>query len=231
MRSKTEHWTSRLIAAAVIATIGFIASTENRKKETPKHSYRAQDMVAPIPKTTRITPTPEPTMNPKVKEFQDTIAEEMERIPIEVTDYEYEYIGTYLITAYCSCVQCCGWDTGTTASGETVHRADEFNRKREPTTAAIDPRLHSFGDLIYVPSEDRIYICEDTGGAVKGRHIDLYQDDHETVRGYNTRYEELYSVTISSHMEPASRYDIQRYIHQREEPKHDIKRSNHDRPE
>lgn len=197
------------LTAAMIATLGFMSSVELATAPVPERTTKHRTAV-PAPEHPRPPIEPIPQMSPELKEFKKTIDKEMALIPLETTIYEYEYIGTYYITAYCACKECCGWDTGITASGETVHRANELNRKSQPTTAAIDPSLHSFGDLIYVPSEDRIYICEDTGSAVKG---------------YNTRYEDLYSVTTRTILEPAGTYDIHKYINQREDTQHDIKRS------
>lgn len=224
MRRRTEKFIYMALTAALIATLGFMGSVELATAPVPERTTKHRTAV-PAPEPPRPPIQPIPQMRPELKEFKRTIDKEMAWIPIETTIYEYEYIGTYFITAYCACKECCGWDTGITASGETVHRANEINRKSQPTTAAIDPSLHSFGDLIYVPSEDRIYICEDTGSAVKGHHIDLYQDDHEAVQGYNTRYEDLYSVTTRTILEPAGTYDIHKYINQREDTQHDFKRS------
>lgn len=216
--SQTRRLICTATAVGLIATYGLVTAMDNRQREPKRESFRAQDMAAPIPRTNgRPTPTPEPEMRPEITEHIEAMKKATEQITITVEEYELESLGTYFITAYCSCSRCCGiYAHGETASGVTVHRADEFNRKREPTTAAIDPRLHGFEELIYVPSEDRIYITEDTGSAVKGHHIDLYQDDHWTVQGYNTRYEEIYSVTVTTHEEPASKYDIHHFFIPRE---------------
>lgn len=214
MKREAENFIYIALAAAMIATSGFMQCVELTTAPVPEKTTKETTKIqAPEPPRPPIEPIPQ--MSPELKEFKKTMEREMAWIPLEVTAYEYEYIGTYFITAYCACRECCGWDTGITASGTTVHRANQINRKSQPTTAAIDPSLHSFGDLIYIPSEDRIYVCEDTGSAVKGHHIDLYQDDHETVQGYNTRYEEVYSVTAYTYLEPAERYNINKYIHEK----------------
>lgn len=94
-------------------------------------------------------------------------------------------IGKYYITGYTS-VECGG--STMTASGATVHKGN-------PTTCAIDPALWDFGDLFYIPYFDQVYVAEDTGSAVKGKHLDLYFYDDE----YNyalsiTGYYKVYSV-------------------------------------
>lgn len=110
---------------------------------------------------------------------------------------EYTYLGYYYITAYAP--EECGYNgynypTGwTTASGAICHRADYENRLTEPTTCAIDRSLHRFGDLFYIPDFDRIFVAEDTGGAVRGKHIDLFYDYYGML-SFPTGSYEVYAV-------------------------------------
>ncbi len=108
-------------------------------------------------------------------------------------------IGKYYITGYTS-VECGG--STMTASGATVHKGD-------PTTCAIDPKLHDFGDLFYIPYFDQVYVAEDTGSAVKGKHLDLYFYDDE----YNyalsiTGYYKVYSVDYVTEYVSADYFNI-----------------------
>lgn len=109
---------------------------------------------------------------------------------ITETSIEYEYIGYYYCTAY-SPQETGSWET---ASGATLHRADYEDRLIEPTTCAIDRSLHHFGDLFYIPEFDRVFVAEDTGGAVKGRHLDLGYTDLESVWSFPTGSYEVYAV-------------------------------------
>ncbi|OCA87287.1 XkdQ/YqbQ family protein [Pseudobacillus wudalianchiensis] len=66
---------------------------------------------------------------------------------------------------------------GITASGTTV---------REDRTIAVDPKLIPYGSIvaIYVPSMERysgIYLAEDTGGAIKGKRIDIAVDPDQAM--------------------------------------------------
>jgi len=72
-----------------------------------------------------------------------------------VTNIETEYIGEYFVTAYASAEL--GGSTAT-ASGAECHYHDEWYI---PTTAAIDPKYHSFVDC-YVPDMDSVWSW-DTG--------------------------------------------------------------------
>ena len=119
----------------------------------------------------------------------------------EVTTYvimHKEYIGTYFITAYCPSE--CGYNgenypTGwTTASGEICHRADWEDRLWEPTTCAVDRSIHSFGDMFYIEEFDRVFVAEDTGPGVNGRHLDLFYEEYDDVISFPTGYYAVYSV-------------------------------------
>ena len=119
----------------------------------------------------------------------------------EVTTYTImhkDYIGTYFITAYCPSE--CGYNgenypTGwTTASGEICHRADWEDRLWEPTTCAVDRSIHSFGDMFYIEEFDRVFIAEDTGPGVNGRHLDLFYEEYDDVISFPTGYYAVYSV-------------------------------------
>lgn len=92
-------------------------------------------------------------------------------------------IGRYYITAYSH------METGSkiTASGEKVHQGTI-------TTAAADvPKYFRFGD--YVEVDGRIYRIEDTGSAVKKRHLDLYEPDMKKLNSY-TSYKQVYRVVF-----------------------------------
>lgn len=115
----------------------------------------------------------------------------MENTKITITIMKKESLGWYFITAYCP-AECGGsWET---ASGATCHRADWEDRYTEPTTCAISRSIHSFGDMFYIEEFDRIFIAEDTGSGVRGKHLDLFYEDYEDVLSFPTGYYEVFSV-------------------------------------
>ncbi len=86
-----------------------------------------------------------------------------------------EYLGTFTLTAYCSCRQCCGrWSGGPTASG-TMPEAGR--------TIAVDKRVIPLGTRVYIEGYGE-FVAEDTGSAVRGNHIDIYMDSHEAARWF-----------------------------------------------
>lgn len=113
---------------------------------------------------------------------RDTTEDHLEEIQTSLF-YAVEPIGKYYITAYSHV------ETGSriTASGAKVHQGTI-------TTAAADvPKYFRFGD--YVEVDGRIYRIEDTGSAVKKRHLDLYEPDMKKLNSY-TSYKQVYRVTF-----------------------------------
>lgn len=176
-----------LIGLMICASgIAFDAHTEIREEYD---DFRALDFVVPLPKI-HPTPSPMPTeiINLKYRNEFDDLEEKIDGMTI--TYYELILIDTYdcFITAYCA--EECGWNYET-SSGSICHRSG-YDERYEPTTCAVDLKYFGYDTLFYIPSEDRIYIAEDTG-AFRGFWLDLYQDDMEEVRWFNTRYETIYT--------------------------------------
>lgn len=90
------------------------------------------------------------------------------------------YLGTYKITHYCPCSQCCGWSTGITASGTYA-------------TAGRTVACNSlpFGTQIMI--NGNIYIVEDTGG-MSNSTIDIFVESHQEALNLGTYYTDVYLV-------------------------------------
>ena len=200
MRNRCEPINA--IRATIITTLAVIvASFTSSSVSQPesKCTFTPQDFIVPLP-TISPTFTPTPTPDPKPDELLSGLLEDVE---ITYIDIEYEYLGTYFITAYCPYE--CGYreyEDGTdnfpagwmTASGEICHRASWEDRLLEPTTCAISRSVHSFGDLFYIEEFDRVFVAEDTGSAVNGYHLDLFYETYDEVLSFPTGYYTVYSV-------------------------------------
>ena len=176
---------------SLMLTALILISVRADKPNTPERAVKVVNM--PIEVTATPSPTATPTPRP-LKQLDISIIEDM-----FITDYylELESLGYYYITAY-SPLETNYWYT---ASGTYCHAADYENRYTEPTTCAVDPNLHHIGedgDLFYIAEFDTVYIAEDTGGAVKGKHIDVcFTDDTlDSVYNFPTGYYEVYSVKV-----------------------------------
>jgi 3D (Asp-Asp-Asp) domain-containing protein len=72
----------------------------------------------------------------------------------------------WLLTAYCPCLVCTG-GSGVTKSG---------TKPRAGVTVACSPEL--LGLRVRIAGYG-IRVCEDTGSAVRGKHVDVYFDNHK----------------------------------------------------
>jgi len=134
---------------------------------------------------------------PSLEEFHEV---EEKYIPVLVTYKQMKLtsLGTYYITAYCPSE--CGYNGSNypkgweTASGAICHRASYNYRLTEPTTCAISRSKHKFGEVFYIKEFDRTFIGEDTGSAVKGKHLDLFYEDYSDVQSFPTGYYEVFKV-------------------------------------
>lgn len=109
----------------------------------------------------RVQATKEP-INPHADNWNVTLGEP--KAPEKWID-----LGEFRITFYCSCSKCCG-------------KWSKYNRTRTGTTPAegrtiaIDPRVIPLGSRVQIAGHE--YKAEDTGSAIKGRHIDIYCSTH-----------------------------------------------------
>ena len=98
-------------------------------------------------------------------------------------------------TSYCHCRRCCSYkwlffipyqkagafsfrikQVGITSSGVMAR----------PGTIAADTSLYPYGTIMHIPGYGYGRV-EDTGGAIKGQHIDLYRPNHWFARHWGVR--------------------------------------------
>jgi len=202
------------LSLTALILISVKADKPNDPESASYSGYTPQDFVVPLPKNyKKPTPTPTPKPNKTVLYYNSVIKGcYLDEIPLQVVELELEPLGYYFITAYCP-AECGGsWQT---ASGETCYRASHANRYIEPTTCAVDPNLHSIGsegDLFFISEFDRVFIATDTGGAVKGKHLDLFYEEYYDVLSFPTGYYQAYSVSYNYYLVPACNYDVREII-------------------
>lgn len=90
------------------------------------------------------------------------------------------YLGTYSLTAYCSCVNCCGKSNGITASGTQA-------------TAGRTVACNSLSIGTVISINGHQYVVEDTGG-MGGNVIDIFFDSHEEAINFGRQSAEVYLV-------------------------------------
>lgn len=114
---------------------------------------------------------------------QETTVEET--TDIELTTVKFEDIpdltelGTFKLTAYCSCSKCCGKSDGITASGTKATAGRTVAASGLP-----------FGTELYI--NGNTYIVEDRG--VPGGVVDIYFDSHEEALNFGVKYAKVFEV-------------------------------------
>ena len=98
-----------------------------------------------------------------------------------ITVIEDTLIGTFTITAYCSCSSCCGKSNGITASGV---------KAQANHTIAADIKIFPFETEVFINGKS--YIVEDVGGGVNGNHIDMYFNSHSEALAFGRKIEKVY---------------------------------------
>lgn len=99
----------------------------------------------------------------------------------------YEYVGDFILTAYCSCPICCGiysnMENPTTASGTTATQG---------RTIAADTSVFPFGTKLVINGQ--VYTVEDRGGAIVGNRIDVYFNSHQEALIFGRQTAPVYRV-------------------------------------
>jgi 3D (Asp-Asp-Asp) domain-containing protein len=96
------------------------------------------------------------------------------KIPAREPEFE---IRTMTVSAYCPCILCCGsYSDGVTATG-----ADAFT-----VGVAVDPKLIAYGTLLEIPGYGKA-IADDCGGLIKGDHIDVRFNSHQTAKEWGVK--------------------------------------------
>lgn len=199
MQNKADKCVILFALAGFFMMLGNICLL-NSFHETPQFKEYAQKTELPEPAR---TPIVERIVPQAVTEHHE-LKRRMGEVQLVCTRLVLGNSYRMFITAYCA--EECGWNYST-SSGATCHRSSWVNRY-EPTTVAIDRSYFKYGDMFYIPSEDRVYIAEDTGPGVRGLWLDTYQDDMSDVTGYNTRYETVYLCEVEYYTVNASYYDV-----------------------
>ena len=54
-------------------------------------------------------------------------------------------------------------------------------------TLAVDPKIIPYGTRVYIPEFNKVFIAEDTGGAIKNNRIDIYMNNEYECRQWGIR--------------------------------------------
>ena len=96
----------------------------------------------------------------------------------------YQYIGECTVTYYCceAYAHVCGDGDGLTATGLPV----------TPGVVAVDPEVIPLGSTVIIDGQE--YLAADTGGAIKGNHVDIAVATHQEADALGVTTAEVWVV-------------------------------------
>lgn len=169
-------------------------TTEETSGEEQEESVNedSDKVIEQVPKEKSVKKTEQkPKQEPQNVEVQSLESEQLEEqaesveevsIASQIESEKLIPLGTYRTTAYCPCSKCNGkWTT--TATGADM---------QENHTVAVDPKVIPLNSKIVINGIE--YTAEDTGGAIKGKRIDIFHGTHREALNYGVRYAEVYRV-------------------------------------
>lgn len=147
----------------------------------------------------------ESNKNKSLSEELTTLKQELEIANTTISDltsdkYELVYMGEFKLTAYCPCEICCGY-------WATIREKDENGNPIVGTasgalaqanwTIAVDPVILPYGTQVYIAGRGW-FEAQDCGGAVNGKHIDVYYDDHNEAAAQGVQYKDVWMLVKKS---------------------------------
>ena len=66
---------------------------------------------------------------------------------------------------------------------------DYRTRPKQNRTIAVDKNLIKLGTKVKIG--DEMYVAEDTGGAIKGKKIDIYYSSHNKAKAHGVQYKKI----------------------------------------
>ena len=106
-------------------------------------------------------------------------------VEIKTLEPELTSLGSFNVTAYCCCKECCGKAPTHPAYGITA----TGTKATEGRTIAVDPFVVPLGSTVYLNGNP--YIAEDTGSAIKGKRIDLFINNHQKAKEFGVQEMEV----------------------------------------
>lgn len=163
--------------------------TDNPTTPTQETTPEPQDTTEPtctIPTQEETTPQTEP---PTIDTEPPT--EQAQATP--ETTGSWQSLGTYTLTAYCSCQTCCdqyALNRPRDENGNPIVYTASGAIAQAGTTIAVDPSIIPYGSKVKI--NEHIYIAQDTGGAINGNRVDVYFNDHQEALQFGLQTAEVF---------------------------------------
>lgn len=105
---------------------------------------------------------------------------------------QYISMGTFKLTAYCSCEHCCdeyALNRPKDENGNPIVYTANMSIAKQGVTVAADTNVLPFGTSLLIDGHE--YIVQDRGGAIQGNRIDVYFDSHQEALQFGVQYKEV----------------------------------------
>lgn len=105
-------------------------------------------------------------------------------------------LGEFKLTAYCSCVKCCGkwaYNRPKDENGNEIVYGSIGERLTAGYSIAVDPDVIPYETEVII--DNHIYKAQDCGGAINGNEIDIYFNDHQEALNFGVQYAEVFVAT------------------------------------
>lgn len=134
----------------------------------------------------------EPSENINTTPEEQDATEPTEEIGVE--EIKWKSLGTFRITAYCSCRKCCGdYAVGrpTDENGDEIVYTASGEIAQAGVTIAVDPKVIPYGTQVII--NDHTYTAQDAGLSIKGNRIDVYFDNHSDAWDFGVKFVEVFT--------------------------------------
>ena len=188
------------VVPVFLSTMLKSTATKYQPQDIPMETYMDVEQLAEQPEETRpidddfpiymdISGLTKPSLYDN--EQDALIKEQFQEQPDEEEDAASEPVslGYFILTAYCSCPECCGeyaYSRPLDEYGNPIVYTASGAVASAGTTIAVDPSVIPYGTSVII--DGHTYIAQDTGGAIVGNRIDVYFDNHE--EAWNFGYQE-----------------------------------------
>ncbi|MCF8565384.1 3D domain-containing protein [Alicyclobacillus tolerans] len=178
-----------------------VAKPTTAPKSAVKSQATASLQQAVVPQATAAVPQPAVVVPAFSPERPDDVFEQVRHQ--NIYHISHHVIGDFVLTAYSLDEHSTGKTPGSPGFGITY----SGTRAKVNRTVAVDPRVIPIGTPIYIEGLGW-RLAEDTGGAVKGRHIDvLLNSEREAYRFGVKRHIRVYSVFPGESLQPVMAED------------------------
>ena len=104
------------------------------------------------------------------------------------TEPQYISLGTFKVTAYCSCEKCCGKWANNRPDGKVYGSSGE--ELIADYSIAADLSIIPFNEVVLI--NGREYICHDVGSAIFEKRIDIFMESHQRALEWGVQYIEIF---------------------------------------